>query len=64
MDMFSTDYDEQIRQIRITTAFTILDYRFPNHNLAFLYQLSVPQLDEIIARITDITWDELMTYVK
>ena len=64
MDMFSTDYNEQIRQIRITTAFTILDYRFPNHNLAFLYQLSVPQLDEIIARITDITWDELMTYVK
>lgn len=64
MDMFSTDYNEQIRQIRITTAFTILDYRFSNHNLAFLYQLSVPELEEIIDHITDITWDELMAYGK
>ena len=62
MDLYNGDYSEQIRQIRITTAFTILDYRFPDHNLAFLYQLTTPQLEEIIDHITDITWEELMAY--
>lgn len=58
------DYEESKRQIKITTAYTILEYRFPDKDLSFITDLSAEELDRIIDIISIISWDELIAYKK
>lgn len=59
---FTGNYEEQIKLTKINTIILVLHYRFPQMGMAFLYQLTIPQLDEIIDHIATITKEELEAY--